>query len=212
MANTRIIRFAGNGASFEIAVNPKDFTVTQGSGNKSISLLNVGEVVIAGYRGLIKTTITTFLPASSSPFYKGKNPEEIISRMKQWKNGKQPVRIIITGTDINTMFLIENMDEKYAEGQLDIMVNWSFVEYRVLNMPASATTAFVNNTTTEALKPRTGTNTVPKVVTVKTGDSLWGYAVRYYGSGSFWKVIADANHITNPDNITAGMRLEIPRL
>ncbi len=212
MANTRVIRFEGNGGGFEIPVNPKELSVTQGSGNKTINLLNVGEVAVAGNRGPIKMVVNTFLPAPNSPFYKGRNPEEIVVKMKQWKNGRQPLRIIVSGTDINTMFLVENMEEQYREGQLDIYISWSFTEYRVLNVPASATTAFSGNVGGDELKERGGGVKIPKKVTVKTGDSLWGLAARYYGDGRMWKKIADANGIANPDRLETGMVLEMPKI
>lgn len=212
MANTRVIRFEGNGGSFELQVNPKELAVTQGSGNKTINLLNVGEVVVAGNRGPIKMAVNTFLPASNSHFYKERIPEEIVTKMKQWKNGRQPLRIIVSGTDINTMFVVENMEEKYLEGQLDIYINWSFAEYRVLNVPASATTAFSGNVNSSELKERGGAVKTPKKVTVKTDDSLWGLAVRYYGDGRLWKKIADANGIANPDRLKIGMVLEMPKI
>ncbi len=212
MANTRVVRFEGNGGSFELPVNPKELAVMQGSGNKTINLLNVGEVVIAGNRGPIKMAVNTFLPASNSPFYKERNPEEIVMKMKQWKNGRQPLRIIVSGTDINTMFLVENMEEQYREGQLDIYINWNFTEYRVLNVPASATTAFSGNVNSSELKERSGVVKTPKKVTVKTGDSLWGLAIRYYGDGRLWKKIAAANGIANPNRIKSGMVLEMPKI
>lgn len=212
MANTRVVRFEGNGGSFELPVNPKELAVMQGSGNKTINLLNVGEVVIAGNRGPIKMAVNTFLPASNSPFYKERNPEEIVMKMKQWKNGRQPLRIIVSGTDINAMFLVENMEEQYREGQLDIYINWNFTEYRVLNVPASATTAFSGNVNSSELKERGGVVKTPKKVTVKTGDSLWGLAIRYYGDGRLWKKIAAANGIANPNRIKSGMVLEMPKI
>lgn len=212
MANTRVVRFEGNGGNFELPVNPKELSVTQGSGNKTINLLNVGEVVVAGNRGPIKMAVNTFLPASNSLFYKERNPEEIVTKMKQWKNGRQPLRIIVSGTDINTMFLVENMEEQYREGQLDIYINWNFTEYRVLNVPASATTAFSGNVNSSELKERSGVVKTPKKVTVKTGDSLWGLAIRYYGDGRLWKKIADANGIANPNRIKSGMVLEMPKI
>lgn len=212
MANTRVVRFEGNGGSFELPVNPKELAVMQGGGNKTINLLNVGEVVIAGNRGPIKMAVNTFLPASNSPFYKERNPEEIVMKMKQWKNGRQPLRIIVSGTDINTMFLVENMEEQYREGQLDIYINWNFTEYRVLNVPASATTAFSGNVNSSELKERSGVVKTPKKVTVKTGDSLWGLAIRYYGDGRLWKKIAAANGIANPNRIKSGMVLEMPKI
>ncbi|MFJ5229193.1 LysM peptidoglycan-binding domain-containing protein [Kitasatospora sp. NPDC088391] len=46
--------------------------------------------------------------------------------------------------------------------------------------------------------------------TVQGGDSLWAIADRFYGDGSQYQRIADANGISNPDLINAGQTLVIP--
>ncbi|MFJ1754723.1 LysM peptidoglycan-binding domain-containing protein [Kitasatospora sp. NPDC088134] len=46
--------------------------------------------------------------------------------------------------------------------------------------------------------------------TVQSGDSLWAVAERFYGDGSQYQRIADANGIANPDLINAGQTLVIP--
>lgn len=46
--------------------------------------------------------------------------------------------------------------------------------------------------------------------TVVKGDTLWGIAKRYYGNGSKYPTIAQANNISNPDIIYPGQKLLIP--
>ncbi|MBA3532429.1 MAG: LysM peptidoglycan-binding domain-containing protein, partial [Ardenticatenales bacterium] len=48
--------------------------------------------------------------------------------------------------------------------------------------------------------------------TVQSGDSLSKIAQRFYGDGSRWKTIYEANRdkISNPDMIHAGLVLTIP--
>lgn len=50
--------------------------------------------------------------------------------------------------------------------------------------------------------------------TVKTNDSLWRLAAHYYGRGSQWKVIYEANRnlISKPDRLEPGTVLNIPAL
>ena len=50
--------------------------------------------------------------------------------------------------------------------------------------------------------------------TVKTNDSLWRLAAHYYGRGSQWKVIYEANRnlIKNPNRLEPGTVLNIPAL
>jgi len=46
--------------------------------------------------------------------------------------------------------------------------------------------------------------------TIVKGDSPWALAQRYYGNGSKWKLIADANPDVDMDNLTLGKVLRIP--
>lgn len=45
---------------------------------------------------------------------------------------------------------------------------------------------------------------------VKAGDTLWAIATKYYGSGTNWKNIADANGVTDPRKLQVGKVLVIP--
>jgi nucleoid-associated protein YgaU len=51
-----------------------------------------------------------------------------------------------------------------------------------------------------------------KYYTVKKGDTLWAISKKYYGKGTDWKKIADANKkiIKNPNLIYPGQKLLIP--
>ena len=133
MGKTRSVMLETDDGRWELPVNPKEISVTQDSKDKTIDLLNVGEFNVPGNRGLIKISLSTFLPDSSSPFYKGVDPEQIISSVKKAKNGKRPIRIIISGSDVNAQFTVSSATETYKEGQTDIYVSWSFVENRDLN-------------------------------------------------------------------------------
>lgn len=207
MGKTRSILIITDGSQFELAVNPREISVTQDSKDKAIDLLNVGEVNVPGNRGLIKVTLATFLPDGDSPFYTGHAPETIVQAVKKAKNGKNALRIIISGTDVNTMFTVSSMNETYKEGQADIYISWSFVESRDLNTGQVA--SWVKRYTDTGLCRRNTGNVIPKVVTVMQDDSLWSLARRYYDDGSRWEDIADINGLTE-DQISAGMRLVMP--
>lgn len=209
MANTRTISFSGMGGNFELVVNPKQVEITQDSNIKTIDLLNTGTIAVAGNRGLIKVTIETFLPSPHSPFYGNIQPLEIVQLVKKWKNSKQPVRMIISSTDINTMFLMESIKETYIEGQQDIRISWGLIEYRALNVVTVASVTG-RSISPAALNSRSGQAEIPKSVTAKKGDSFWSLAVRYYGSGNQWKKLAAANGMAE-DNLYVGMVVKIPK-
>lgn len=54
------------------------------------------------------------------------------------------------------------------------------------------------------------TNAEGTTYTVKAGDMLMNIAKKFYGSESKYKLIMDANGLTNPDKITEGQKLIIP--
>lgn len=45
---------------------------------------------------------------------------------------------------------------------------------------------------------------------VKSGDTLWAISVKFYGTGSRWQKIADANGIKDPKKLRIGTKLRIP--
>lgn len=55
-------------------------------------------------------------------------------------------------------------------------------------------------------------NTLPAIHTVTKGEDLWNISERYYGSGYNWVDIAFANELANPNIITEGQELDIPKV
>lgn len=53
---------------------------------------------------------------------------------------------------------------------------------------------------------------LPGQYTVKTGDTLFKIAEKYYGDGYKYTEIAKVNNLTNPDKIEAGQVLQISKL
>lgn len=207
MRKTRTVLLVTDDGQFELSVNPPEISVTQDNKDKTIDLLNVGEINVPGMRGLIRVSLATFLPDSNSPFFTGTAPEQIVQAVKKAKNGQKAIRIIISGSDVNTQFNISSMNEIYKEGQGDIYISWSFVELRDLNTGQVA--SFVRRYTDTGLCTRSTKRKVPKVVTAQSGDTLWNLARRYYDDGTRWKDIAMANDMYE-DALEPGMRLIIP--
>lgn len=63
---------------------------------------------------------------------------------------------------------------------------------------------------TGVASPSTDSTAPQKTYTVVSGDTLWYIAQSFYGDGSQYRKISDANGITSPDSITAGQVLNIP--
>ncbi len=74
----------------------------------------------------------------------------------------------------------------------------------------SQKTQTVNNSTSSSSK--NSANTSSDKYTVKDGDTLFQIAQKYYQDGYKYPLIASANKINNPDLISTGQSLTIPKL
>lgn len=53
---------------------------------------------------------------------------------------------------------------------------------------------------------------LPTVHVVTSGQTLWAIAEKYYASGYNWVDIASVNQLQNPDWITVGQKLTVPKV
>ena len=133
----------------------------------------------------------------------------ILSAMK----AKIPVRVCITKCDFIRHMTIESFNYTPGEGDVgDYNYSISFKDYRSVNIKAininKAGKGVVSNT------PKRVDNTVrPKTYTVKSGDTIYALAKKYYGDVIQYRKIYDANKKligSNPNRIKPGMTLTLP--
>ena len=122
----------------------------------------------------------------------------------------------MTGTDINKQFLVESFEKTYKiNGLGDVYFSLSLTEYKEIEIPqiAPATNSSSTKKPTTTKRP-TDTKKKKSSTThiVKRGDTLWGLAKKYYGDGSQYMKIANANKdkVKNPNLIIDGWKLVIP--
>ncbi len=123
-----------------------------------------------------------------------------------------------TGTSIKAGDLVKITGTKYYGGQsIPGWVknqNWYVQEVSgdraVINKNESGTNAIMSPVRVSDLALVGGsTTTTYRVHTVAKGDTLWGIAVKYLGSGSRYKEIKTLNGLTS-DTIFSGQKLKIP--
>ena len=93
------------------------------------------------------------------------------------------------------------------------------VEYTMFSMMGKPIRAKVNLTITEYVDPLKSVLTNPfqspdrtKSKVIMEGMSLWNIAYEEYGDCEKWRVIAKANHIMDPKELTPGMIITIPAI
>ena len=126
----RIIELSVDNRSevIELPINPKTVEFTSKQLNQTITLLEMGEVNLAGDRGLKRTKFSSFFPSENSPFsdLAEDTPKGYITMLDEWKTSKKVVRVIVTDMDINLAMLIDELNYSVNEGDEDIYYTMSF--------------------------------------------------------------------------------------
>lgn len=202
-------------------LTPEKLQVKIKGKNKTLVLLNEGEVNFLRAPGLTELTVPFDLPmltGSRSPdYYLG-----LLERMKANKETTQfmLVRMSPSGGmlfDTNIKVSVEdyNITEDGKKG-LDVAVDVNLKQWRdygtktvTVEEPKAEST-----TPTVTVEKERDASTAPtaKTYTVKAGDSLWAIAAKYYGNGADYNKIFNANtdKISNPNLIYVGQVLTIP--
>lgn len=218
----RIIELSYNNhqEAFTLPINPLEFEFTESQNNQRITLLNIGEALLIGNRGLVSGTLSSFFPSPKSPFYRlaSMEPVEYYAMLRKWKNSGQPIRVIISDCDFNLAMGIDSLTRRNREGDEDLYYSITLTEYRFLNIPVVQTTAIAK--LSNGLKERPNSSnlgggsgtTTARTHIVKGGETLWGLAKKYYGNGAQYQKIfqANTNIIKNPNLIYVGWKLVIP--
>jgi LysM repeat protein len=199
--------------------------------NKSLTLINEGQVNILKKAGLTEISFDLLLPNVKYPFatYKNEfvNAQYFLDELEKLQTSMKPFQFIVTRTfpngkmlfDTNMKVSLESYDIKEEAKQgFDVIVSVKLKQYReygtktcTISTESNKTTASVQNTRPTDNSPAPSTN---KTYTVQKGDCLWNIAKKFYGNGSKYTVIYNANKdkIKNPNLIYPGQVLTIPAL
>lgn len=201
---------------------PAKLTVKIKGNNKTLVLLNEGEINFLRSPGLTEVTLPLALPMLGS----GRPPSAYLDVLEGLKTGKKTTQFILVRVspdgrwlfDTNLTVSVEDYNiVEDAKNGLDVSVDVNLKQWReygvktaTVEQPAAGT----NQPPTLSVEQERDAGTAPsaKTYTVQKGDSLWAIAAKYYGKGSEYTKIAGANtdKISNPNLIYPGQVLTLP--
>ena len=212
-----------------LPIPPKKLELKISNQNKTYDLMNYSEINVLKNPGLTSIEFEVLLPNVKYPFamYKNdfQNAKYYLGILENLKVNKSAFQFIVIRKfpngnsifDTNIKVSIEDytITDSTDEG-FDTKVKIKLKQYREYSTktvqvtikqykpPVVTRTVTTNNTA--ASKP-SGQN-----YTVKRGDCLWNIAKKYYGNGSKYTTIYNANRdkIKNPNLIYPGQKLTIP--
>ena len=198
--------------------------------NKTLTLINEGAINILRKTGLTEISFELLLPNVKYPFatYKSEfqNAKYFLDELEKLKTANKPFQFIVTRTfpngkmlfDTNIKVSLEDYTiEENAKDGFDVTVSVKLKQYREYGTKIYNVTSTNNSGTNGSVQNARGSESSPapstnKTYTVKSGDCLWNIAKKFYGNGSKYTVIYNANKdkIKNPNLIYPGQVLTIP--
>lgn len=210
----------------ELPIAPQKLTVKIKGNNKTLTLINEGDINFLRAPRLTEITFDAVLPMLGQySFANGyRRPDSYLNKLESLMTDKEPFRFLVSRVspsgrllyDTNMKVSLENytVTEDATKGP-DVTVSITLKQY----IGYSTKTVTVVKPKPEKKpvvqqKKKRETSSAPKVktYTVKSGDCLWNIAKRYYGNGAQYTKIYNANKgkIKNPNLIYPGQVLTIP--
>ncbi len=184
--------------SIQLPIKPASFQVSFENTHQTVNVQTRGDVTILGKKGLKTFSLESFFPAHNYPFAdykKDRNPWEYVKEILGWQ--EDPIQFVITKTKINKKVIIKSFEYGEEDGTGDIKYSLTMEDYRPpkYTKPVKAVLEPVSTTKKKPTKKnnRTDNKTKKKVHTVSGNDTLWSIAKKYYGSGSYYTKIYNAN-------------------
>lgn len=218
-------------------VAPSKLSIKINNKNKTLTLINDGEINILKTPGLTEVSFNLLLPNVKYPFSQYKSnkfryAEYYLNKIEKLKTNGEPFRFIVVREmqggdelfDTNMRVALEDYEiVEDAENGPDVTVSIKLKQYKkygtktitIIEPVVAAVTTTTTSPPTVTVPPPVETRPVespptPKTYTVVAGDCLWNICKRYFGDGSKYPEIANLNGISNPNLIYPGqvIRLE----
>ena len=204
------------GEKLRLAVPVAEIPESYASELNSVNILDKGEIVFCNGVKSGEIKIKSFFPAKEYSFcqYSGfPSPSECKEFFIKAMKSKQPLRFLVTGTNINAEYYVDRFDPSTKEGRDDIYFSLDLKEAPRLEFEKAEISEdeFNKKTLVRPSKHDTKTKKQRKHK-VEKNETLAVIAGRFYGNPSKSDVIFNANKktIKNRNILKEGMELIIP--
>ena len=154
----------------------------------SNEIMGFGEVSIPAGTELGKFSWSSEFPGElrkNDPMIRGtwQDPKNYRNLLEEWKRKGVELNLLITGSPINVDVYCKAFEPVLTGAFGDIAYEVTFIQARSITI----TTSQVETQTTQRPTSTSGS------YTIKAGDTLWEIAVMFYGDGTKWQLIYNAN-------------------
>jgi len=217
-----------------LPVAPSKLSIKINNKNKTMTLINDGEINILKKSGLSDVSFDFLLPNVKYPFAKYKSnhfrdADYYLKRIEKLKRNNEPLRFMVVREmqngdelfDTNMRVSIEDYSiSEDANDGVDVTVSIKLKQYQdystktVIITEPIVVNAIVTTVQAVTVAPPVEARSVesppaPQTYTVVEGDCLWNICKQYLGDGSKYQEIATLNGISNPNLIYPGQVINL---
>ena len=209
------ICFIKGGTALTLPVTPAGYAWGVGRNLETINISQLGDVYRPGGRSRFSgEALECLLPAQDYPWMEPgaiANPQYYLDILTAWAAAGEPVRYIVSGTQINTQVYLESVEWRERDGTGDVYASIWMREYTDLEAREVAAADPTDSATGNASRPVEGSGS-NQSYTIVRGDTLSTICRRYYGkySATYYNALAKYNGIQNPHLIYPGTTITIP--
>lgn len=179
----------GGKREVRIPLIPEEISFSSGNATLiTYDIMGLGEVAIPSGTELGSWSWKSELPGSlrrTDPMIRGKwaQPRIIDSILNDWKRDGTELNLIVTGYPINADVYLTEYKAAAGGAFGDIYYEIAFTESRPI----------VVSSKTEGPPENKRPSEQPASYTIKEGDNLWSISQKFYGTGTKWNIIYNAN-------------------
>lgn len=207
-----------------LPVAPGKLSVRINNNNKTINLINDGEVNLLKNAALTEIAFEVLLPNNEYPFANYNSfsidlAESYLSDFKILKLSKDPFQFIVTRMTNDWTFLFDtNITvslEDYeiiedANNGTDVMASIRLKQYKQYGTKTATLKTNADGTQTAVIdEPRLTTKPVPNTAKILKNQTLLQLVKKNFGNTKMFNHIKKINGITNPNNIPTGTVLRL---
>lgn len=157
----------------------------------SCEIMKLGEVAVPTGTELSAYSWESVFPGegrNTDPLIRGSwyAPKWYDSTLEGWKRDGTLVNLLVTGYPINADVYVKAYQSEASGAFGDIVYKIELIEARNITIRGSG-----GQTSTRAATQRV--STTPNRYTIKSGDTLWSIAKKFYNDGTKWTPIYNAN-------------------
>lgn len=219
------------GKDILLPVTPRKLQMKVKNANKTYTMINEGEINMLKSPALTDFEFDALLPNAKYPFAVYKNGEFhrafwYLKKLETMKSKKKKFQFIVSrklpngtvlfNTNITCSLEDYTVKEDAKDNGMDVVVTIKLKQYREYSTKICKVDKKNKKVVKKKTRATTKNTTTTQVYVVKKGDCLWTIAKKFYGDGSKYMTIYNANKKLlgkrSPNLIYPNEKLTIPAL